>query len=42
MREIDPWCKGSTTVFGTVSSGSNPGGSTGDFRSLARCISIRT
>ena len=37
MREIDPWCKGSTTVFGTVSQGSNPCGSTGDSGSLARC-----
>ncbi len=26
--EIDPWCNGSTPVFGIVSQGSNPCGST--------------
>ena len=28
IQGLVPWCNGSTTVFGTVSLGSNPGGTT--------------
>lgn len=28
QKRIDPWCNGSTPVFGTVSQGSSPCGST--------------
>ncbi|GEM_PF-2292721 len=33
-ERIVPWCKGSTTDFGSVSLGSNPGGTTKEITAL--------